>query len=279
MAVFNPAIKKTFIVKAAGGKFLIDDVVAPILSIQRDHLYVFNQNDSSNAGSDAAGSHQLYFSKTQDGKHTIDIGVEYGKEFRHGVSYWLDGVRQFNLAAYVAGFHLASTREVRIVVPDDAPYKLYPVCWNHSNMYNTNYFHIGSASSNTGFFSHFREGAIDEGVFNITTPSTNQVVAIDATNVNNTDVWLYKLDSFGAEQELWTKVDSVEGNNVVYNSLAKSVNNIYAVLTRVDDRISLMFSDGVFGNLPKGSFRVFYRVSKNERVIIKRRYCKSISNS
>ena len=81
-------------------------------------------------------------------------------------------------------------------------------------------------------------------------------------------MWLYKLDSFGAEQELWTKVDSVEGNNVVYNSLAKSVNNIYAVLTRVDDRISLMFSDGVFGNLPKGSFRVFYRVSKNERVII-----------
>ena len=126
----------------------------------------------------------------------------------------------------------------------------------------------GSASSNTGFFSHFREGSIDEGVFNITTPSTNQVVSIDATNVNNTDVWLYKLDSFGSETELWTKVDSVEGNNVVYNSLAKSVNNIYAVLTRVDDRISLMFSDGVFGNLPKGSFRVFYRVSKNERVII-----------
>ena len=53
-------------------------------------------------------------------------------------------------------------------------------------------------------------------------------------------MWLYKLDFFGAEQELWTKVDSVEGNNVVYNSLAKSVNNIYAVPTRVDDRISLM---------------------------------------
>ena len=55
----------------------------------------------------------------------------------------------------------------------------------------------GNASSNTGFFSHFREGSIDEGVFSINTPSTNQVVAIDATNVNNSDVWLYKLDSFG----------------------------------------------------------------------------------
>ncbi len=164
MAVFNPAIKKTFTVKVAGGKFVIDNVTAPILSIQRDHLYVFNQNDSSNAGSDAAGSHQLYFSRTQDGKHTIDIGVEYGKEFRHGVSYWLDGVRQFNLAAYVASFHLASTREVRIIVPDDAPYKLYPVCWNHSNMYNTNYFHIGSASSNTTFALNTLLDAIDAKV-------------------------------------------------------------------------------------------------------------------
>ena len=126
----------------------------------------------------------------------------------------------------------------------------------------------GNASSNTGFFSHFREGSIDEGQFTITSPSTNQVVAIDATNVNETDVWLYKLDSFGNENELWSKVAAVEGNNVVYNSLSKSIQNIYSVLTRVDDRISLVFSDGVFGNLPKGSFRVFYRVSKNQRVII-----------
>ena len=70
------------------------------------------------------------------------------------------------------------------------------------------------------------------------------------------------------EVEQWTKVEAVEGNNVVYNSLSKNIRNVYSVLTRVDDRISLMFSDGVFGNLPKGSFRVFYRVSKNERVII-----------
>lgn len=164
MAVFNPSVKKTFIVKVAAGKYLIDDIVAPILSLQRDHLYVFNQNDASNAGSDSAGSHQLYFSKTQDGKHTVDIGIKYGKEFRHGVSYWLDGVRQYNLAAYVDGFHRATSREVRIVVPDDTPYKLYPVCWNHSNMYNTNYFHIASSSSNTTFALDTLLDAIDAKV-------------------------------------------------------------------------------------------------------------------
>ena len=159
-------------------------------------------------------------------------------------------------------FEVVSTDVVDKVIREEAPFPGN----NFAFLYRDD--GRGSASSNTGFFSHFREGSIDEGVFNITTPSTNQVVSIDAVNVNNTDVWLYKLDSFGAEQELWTKVDSVEGNNVVYNNLNKSINNIYSVLTRVDDRISLMFSDGVFGNLPKGGFRIFYRVSKNERVII-----------
>lgn len=126
----------------------------------------------------------------------------------------------------------------------------------------------GYASSNSGFFCHFRQGTLDQGVFNITAPSTNQVVAIDAINVNNTDVWLYKLDNFGAEEELWAKVDAVEGNNVIYNSLSKNIRNIYSVLTRANDRISLIFSDGTFGNLPQGQFRVYYRTSKNQRLVI-----------
>jgi hypothetical protein len=126
----------------------------------------------------------------------------------------------------------------------------------------------GFASSNSGFFCHFRQGTLDQGTFNITAPSTNQVVAIDAVNVNNSDVWLYKLDNFGAEEELWTKVDAVEGNNVIYNSLSKDVRNIYSVLTRANDRISLIFADGTFGNLPRGQFRIYYRTSKNQRLVI-----------
>ena len=126
----------------------------------------------------------------------------------------------------------------------------------------------GVASSNSGFFTHFRQGTIDQGQFNVDNPSTSQVVAVDARNVNNSDVWLYKLDSLGNEQELWTKVEAVEGNNVIYNSLNKGIRNIYSVLTRIEDRISLIFSDGVFGNLPQGNFRVYYRTSRNQRLII-----------
>ena len=126
----------------------------------------------------------------------------------------------------------------------------------------------GAASSNTGFFCHFRQGTLDQGTFNITNPSSNQVVAVDATNINNSDVWLYKLNNFGAEEELWTKVDAVEGNNIIYNSLSKNIRNIYSVLTRANDRISLIFSDGTFGSLPQGQFRVYYRTSKNRRLVI-----------
>ena len=126
----------------------------------------------------------------------------------------------------------------------------------------------GAGSTNTGFFAHFRQGRLDQGNFGVSNPSTNQVVALDAVNVNNTDTWLYKLDSVGNESELWTKVDSVEGNNIVYNSLNKNIRNIYSVLTRVEDRISLIFSDGVFGELPKGSFKVYYRISENRSYVI-----------
>lgn len=126
----------------------------------------------------------------------------------------------------------------------------------------------GPGSTNTGFFAHFRQGVLDNGQFTVTQPVANQTVAIDTTNINDTDVWLYKLDANGNEQELWTKVDSVEGNNIIYNSINNNIRNVYSVLTRVDDRVNLIFSDGVFGELPKGNFRTYYRVSDNRSMII-----------
>ena len=104
----------------------------------------------------------------------------------------------------------------------------------------------GAGSSNSGFFVHFRQGILDQGEFNVTRPSTNQKIEIEASNINNADVWLYKLNSVGAEDELWTKVDAVEGNNIVYNSTRKDQRNIYAALTRTGDAVDLIFSDGTF---------------------------------
>lgn len=137
----------------------------------------------------------------------------------------------------------------------------------------------GPTSSNTGFFVHFRQGITDTGVFTINAPSSNQAVAIETPNINNSDIWLYSLDSLGNEKELWTKVDALQGNNVIYNSLTKDNRNIYTVLTRVDDRVSLVFSDGVFGNLPRGQFKTYFRTSLNQRVTITPRDLRGITIS
>ena len=121
----------------------------------------------------------------------------------------------------------------------------------------------GSGSSNTGFFMHFKQGKLDSSTFNVAAPQPNQTIAVDVTNINDTDVWLYSVDANGFETEFWTKIDSVEGNNIIYNNLFQGIKNVYAVNTRVGDRINLVFSDGIFGNLPSGSFKVYYRTSEN----------------
>lgn len=123
--------------------------------------------------------------------------------------------------------------------------------------------YIGPASNNTGFFCMFKQGTIDSGDFQIENPSANQLVTIDAININNDDIWLYKLDNNSNESDLWNKISSIAGNNTIYNDISKKTKNIYSVLSRLNDRISLIFSDGVFGDLPRGSFRVYYRTSRN----------------
>ena len=127
----------------------------------------------------------------------------------------------------------------------------------------------GNGSSNTGYFVHFRQGSLQNGDFSLNSPSANQRVNIEAENINDSDVWLYKLDTTGNISKIWTKVDSIEGNNAIYNSLNKGVRDFYVVQTRKNDEISLVFADGTFGNIPNGNFRSFYRVSANRSMNIK----------
>ena len=49
---------------------------------------------------------------------------------------------------------------------------------------------------------------------------------IDSQNINNNDIWLYKLDSSGNETESWTSVSNFEANNIIYNSVNKNIINL-----------------------------------------------------
>jgi len=119
----------------------------------------------------------------------------------------------------------------------------------------------GGTSSNTGFFLMFKQGSLELADFSIDVPTTNELIAIDSNNINNDDIWLYSLNSLGAQLNEWTKVSSLIGNNISYNSIESNIRNIYSVITKENDRVDLAFSDGVYGNLPSGAFRVYYRIS------------------
>ena len=135
----------------------------------------------------------------------------------------------------------------------------------------------GPGSSNNGFFMHFRQGQLNTGTFTLDQPGSNEVIDIDAVNINDTDVWLYRLDKNNREAEYWQSVSNFKGNNTIYNSLEKNIKNIYSVITRVGDRVSLNFSDGVFGTLPLGTFRVYYRNSNGYSYSINPKDIRSVS--
>ena len=120
----------------------------------------------------------------------------------------------------------------------------------------------GSGSDNTGFFAYFKQGTLGVTSFNITNPVPNEIIGVNVGDINDTDVWLWQLNPDGTYPvDTWAKVPSLVGNNAIYNSLNSSIRTMYSVTSRDNDQIDLNFPDGSFGNLPKGSFNLFYRQS------------------
>jgi hypothetical protein len=118
---------------------------------------------------------------------------------------------------------------------------------------------LGNNSNNTGFFLYFKQGELKSQDFNFAESVPNRVYSVDVNNINNTDVWLYQLDSQGNPSTLWTQVPAVGVSNVIYNK--QTTKTIYQVNTRAGDQIDLVFGDGSFANIPQGNFRIYYRVS------------------
>ena len=118
---------------------------------------------------------------------------------------------------------------------------------------------LGNNSNNTGYFVYFKQGELNSIDFTINDVVPNKIINIDVANINNSDVWLYSLDSSGALQDLWENVPATSGINVIYNN--RTDRNLYQINSRTNDQISLVFGDGSFSNVPQGNFRLYYRVS------------------
>jgi hypothetical protein len=118
---------------------------------------------------------------------------------------------------------------------------------------------LGNGSNNTGFFLYFKQGELRSADVNFEESIPNRIYNLNINNINNTDVWVYSLDSNGNLDTLWTQVPSVGNTNVIYNK--GTTKTIYQVNTRAGDQVDLVFGDGAFSSIPQGRFRIYYRIS------------------
>ena len=136
---------------------------------------------------------------------------------------------------------------------------VYEAAPNTQRVFNILYRNNGAGndSTNTGFFVYFKQGELNVLNLNIPEAVPNKVLDVDIDGINNTDVWLYTVDSLGTATDLWTQVPSAATVNIVYNK--QNQRNLYQVNSKANDQISLVFGDGTFANIPQGSYRLYYR--------------------
>lgn len=125
----------------------------------------------------------------------------------------------------------------------------------------------GNTSPNTGFFTYFKQGNLQFSDFQFTYPVENRIVDIDVNNINELDVWVEEINDAGLVVKTWTKVPTVE--NISFNTVDQQERNIFSIITRDNDQISIRFGDGRFGRTPVGLYRVWYRVSNGQKYQIR----------
>lgn len=147
---------------------------------------------------------------------------------------------------------------------------------------------LGDGSDTTGFMMFTKQGTlqIEEAEFDGVTP--NQTYDINVDNINETDVWLnnvnpstreiltknpyekilpHLVDDIGRYGE-WFAVNTQNGDNILFND--DKNRQKYEIETLDNDQIRLVFGDGEFSDIPKGSFDIWYRISANTNEIIQK---------
>ncbi len=142
---------------------------------------------------------------------------------------------------------------------------------NPANRFNFVYRNDGSGlgSANTGFFLLFKQGTLQKLDERYDFPLRNRTSDINLNNINETDVYVQEIDQSGNVLNEWTKVPSLVGTNIIYNSITNRVRNIFSVIPRLNDQITLKFGDGNFSDTPVGIFRTWVRTSANVNLTIR----------
>jgi len=139
---------------------------------------------------------------------------------------------------------------------EDYVYEIPPAPTGKFNMLYRN-DKLGYGSPNTGFFFYFKQGALQSYDFNLAQQISNQVVNIDIQGINNTDTWLYQLNTSNGSLGLWKQVESVYANASLNTETSNK--KVFSVISRFNDQVSYAFGDGVFSEAPVGTYRAYVR--------------------
>ena len=116
---------------------------------------------------------------------------------------------------------------------------------------------LGFGSANTGFFFYFKQGTLQSYDFYFPERIKNNFQNIFIDNINNTDTWMYQLNSDLTIDGQWEQVENIFSTSI--NSQGTSNRPIFSVASRTNDQVSYVFGDGVFGEIPVGNYRAYVR--------------------
>ena len=141
-------------------------------------------------------------------------------------------------------------------VDENYMYEIPPAPSGRFNMLYRN-DKLGYGSPNTGFFFYFKQGILQNYDFTLEQQIANQVVNIDIEGINNEDTWLYQLNTNNGTRVLWNKVENIYAD--AYLQTETSNRTIFSVNSRFNDQVSYVFGDGVFSQIPVGTYRAYVR--------------------
>ena len=146
---------------------------------------------------------------------------------------------------------------------------------NMTYLYGSDGF--GNDSPTTGFFLFTKQGSLSKITQTFDGKTPNQYFQIPRNNINDTDLWVNNIDPTtnlilddgtvpNMKSGEWVEVDTTTAENVIFSYT--STRNRYETENLENDQVRVAFGDGIYANIPSGTFDLWYRVSSNTSVTI-----------
>ncbi len=136
---------------------------------------------------------------------------------------------------------------------------------------------FGPSSDRTGFFVYAKAGQLKFKDLNYTSKVSNRIEQILDTDISNTDVWLQKIDSAGNYYSSVNILDNSTRDTAIYNYLRTGSSDIASIRTNDENRVEIVFPDGIYGNSAYGKYRIWYRIADNANFTVDRGEIKNAS--